>query len=141
MKKLLATAVALAVAVAVSTATMAHTNSIGYVGDGNGGLNFWYGSWHDNTQFNEAEIKIVRPDGSSSVDAFNLLSQDSPAGLLSGVNFFSSDGTQLIPYDPQAQHPMGMPMESYTWQGINYTGLATGQYTFVYIPLGDAEST
>jgi len=141
MKKFLATAVALAVSAVVSTATLAHTNSIGYVGDGNGGLNFWYGSWHDNTQFNEAEIKIIRPDGSTSIDAFNLLSQDSPAGLISGVNFFSSDGTQLIPYDPNAQHPMGMPMESYTWQGLNYTGLVTGQYTFVYIPLGDAESS
>ena len=141
MKKLLATAVAVAVATVVSTTTLAHTNSIGYVGDGSGGLNFWYGSWHDNTQFNEAEIKIIRPDGSTSIDAFNLLSQDSPAGLISGVNFFSSDGTQLIPYDPNAQHPMGMPMESYTWQGINYQNLVTGQYTFIYIPLGDPEST
>jgi len=129
------------IAALLSTSALAHTNSIGYVGDGNGGLNFWYGSWHDGTQFNEAEIKIIRPDGTSSINAFNLLSQDSPAGLLSGVNFFGSDGTQLVPYDPQAQHPMGMPMESYTWQGINYTGLVTGQYTFVYIPLGDAEST
>ena len=129
------------IATLLSTSALAHTNSIGYVGDGSGGLNFWYGSWHDNTQFNEAEIKIIRPDGTSSINAFNLLSQDSPAGLLSGVNFFGSDGTQLVPYDPQAQHPMGMPMESYTWQGLNYTGLVTGQYTFVYIPLGDAESS
>lgn len=136
-KKLIAAAVAASL---MSSTALAHTNSIGYVGDGNGGLNFWYGSWHDNTQFNEAEIKIIRPDGTTSVDAFDLLSQDSPAGLISGVNFFSSDGTQLIPYDPNAQHPQGMPMESYTWQGINYTNLATGQYTFVYIPLGDPES-
>lgn len=137
-KKIIAGAVA--ASLWASTA-LAHTNSIGYVGDGNGGINFWYGSWHDNTQFNEAQIKIIRPDGSTSIDAFDLLSQDSPAGLISGVNFFSSDGTQLIPYDPNTQHPMGMPMESYTWQGLNYANLPTGQYTFVYIPLGDAEST
>jgi hypothetical protein len=31
-------------------------------------------------------------------------------------------------------------MESYTWQGLNYAGLTPGQYTFVYIPLGDVES-
>lgn len=136
-KKLIAAAVAASL---MSSTALAHTNSIGYVGDGNGGINFWYGSWHDNTQFNEAEIKIIRPDGTTSIDAFNLLSQDSPAGLISGVNFFSSDGTQLIPYDPNAQHPMGMPMESYTWQGLNYANLPTGQYTFVYIPLGDPES-
>ena len=136
MKKILATAVALAVSAVVSTTTLAHTNSIGYVGDGNGGLNFWYGNWHGQA-FNEAEIKIIKPDGSTSIDAFNLLSQNSPAGLISGVNFFTSDGTQLVPYDPNG--PTGQ--ESYVWQGINYTGLATGQYTFVYIPLGDAESS
>jgi hypothetical protein len=124
----------------LSTSALAHTNSVGYVGDGTGGLNFYYGSWHNNTQFNEAEIKIINPDGTSSISAFNLLEQDSPAGLLTGVNYFSSDGTALIPYDTTAVHPMGMPMESYTWQGLNYAGLTPGQYTFVYIPLGDVES-
>jgi len=119
----------------MSTTALAHTNSIGYVGDGNGGINFWYGSWHDNTQFNEAEIKITKPDGSTSIDAFNLLSQDSPAGLISGVNYFGSDGTQLIPYDVNTGGG-----ESYTWQGLNYANLPTGVYTFTYIPLGDAES-
>ena len=123
------------VASLMSSTALAHTNSVGYVGDGNGGINFWYGSWHDNTQFNEAEIKITKPDGTTSVDAFNLLSQDSPAGLLSGVNYFGSDGTQLIPYDINAGGG-----ESYTWQGLNYANLPTGNYTFTYIPLGDAES-
>ena len=124
------------VAALLSTTALSHTNSIGYVGDGNGGLNFWYGNWHG-MAFNEAEIKIIRPDGTTSINAFNLLSQNSPAGLISGVNFFTSDGTQLVPYDPNG--PTGQ--ESYVWQGINYTGLVTGQYTFVYIPLGDAESS
>ena len=119
----------------MSSTALAHTNSIGYVGDGNGGINFWYGSWHDNTQFNEAEIKITKPDGSTSIDAFNLLSQDSPAGLISGVNYFGSDGTQLIPYDVNTGGG-----ESYTWQGLNYANLPTGVYTFTYIPLGDPES-
>lgn len=136
-KKIIAGVVAASL---MASTALAHTNSIGYVGDGNGGLNFYYGSWHDGTQFNEAELKIIRPDGTTSIDAFNLLEQDSPAGLLSGINFFTSDGTQLVPYDPNTPHPMGMPNESYTWQGVNYQNLATGQYTFVYIPLGDAES-
>jgi len=137
----------------LSTTALAHTNSVGYVGDGSGGLNFWYGSWHDNTTFNEAEIKIEGTDANGtaytwsdgnggtqtySIDAFNLLSQDSPAGLISGVNYFTSDGTQLIPYDPSDSNGGG---ESYTWQGMNYTNLAPGDYTFTYIPLQDAEST
>lgn len=124
----------------MSSTALAHTNSIGYVGDGNGGLNFWYGSWHDNTQFNEAEIKITHPDGTTSIDAFDLLSQDSPAGLISGVNFFTSDGSQLVAYDPTGASNGGTTQESYTWQGLNYT-LAPGTYTFTYIPLGDAESS
>jgi len=111
-------AAAVMVASLMSSTALAHTNSIGYVGDGNGGINFWYGSWHDNTQFNEAEIKITKPDGSTSIDAFNLLSQDSPAGLISGVNYFGSDGTQLIPYDINTGGG-----ESYTWQGLNYANV------------------
>lgn len=124
-----------------TTPVFAHTNSIGYVGDGNGGLTFWYGSWHDNTTFNEAEIKIEGANGTTftaQIDEFDLLSQDSPAGLISGVNFFTSDGTQLIDYDPDDPNGGG---ESYTWQGINYANLQPGDYTFTYIPLGDAESS
>ena len=140
----------------LSTTALAHTNSVGYVGDGNGGLNFWYGSWHDGTTFNEAEIKIEGTDASGtaytwsdgnggtqtySIDAFNLLSQDSPAGLISGVNYFTSDGTQLVPYDPTGASNNGTTQESYTWQGMNYTNLAPGDYTFTYIPLNDPLST
>lgn len=133
--------IACLVAAFIGTSALAHTNSIGYVGDGSGGLNFWYGNWHPSTTFNEAEIKITRPDGTTSISAFNLLSSSTPAGLISGVNYFSSDGTQLIPYNPSTVHPMGMPMTSYVWQGMNYTGLSAGTYTFTYIPLGDAESS
>lgn len=137
-KKIIAAAVAASL---MSSTALAHTNSIGYVGDGNGGLNFWYGSWHNNTNFNEAEIKITKPDGSTSIDAFNLLTTSSPAGLISGVNFFTSDGTQLVPYDPTGATNGGTTQESYVWQGINYTNLATGNYTLTYIPLGSAESS
>ncbi|MEK9694091.1 MAG: hypothetical protein VW235_14325, partial [Rhodospirillaceae bacterium] len=140
----------------LSTTALAHTNSVGYVGDGNGGLNFWYGSWHDGTTFNEAEIKIEGTDANGtaytwsdgnggtqtySIDAFNLLSQDSPAGLISGVNYFTSDGTQLVAYDPTGASNGGTTQESYTWQGMNYTNLAPGDYTFTYIPLNDPLST
>lgn len=129
------------VATLVGTSALAHTNSVGYVGDGNGNLTVWYGSWHDNTQFNEAELKVVDSNNVKlSQKQFDLLSQDSPAGLISGVNYFTSDGTQLQPYDPNTPHPQGMPNESYTWQGATFQ-LAPGNYTFVYIPLGDAEST
>jgi hypothetical protein len=137
MKKTIIAGVIMAL---LSTSALSHTNSIGYVGDGTGGINFWYGNWHGQP-FNEAEIKIIRPDGTTSISAFNLLSQNSPAGLLPGVNFFTSNQTILVPYDPTGLTNGNVPQESYAWQGINYQNLATGTYTFVYIPLGDPESS
>src|SRR5210317_875454 len=120
----------------MSSTALAHTNSVGYVGDGNGDITVWYGSWHDGTTFNEAELKVLDAnDAKITQTQFNLLSQDSPAGLISGVNYFGSDGTQLIDYDVNTGGG-----ESYTWQGATFT-LAPGDYTFVYIPLQDAEST
>jgi hypothetical protein len=120
----------------MSSTALAHTNSVGYVGDGNGDITVWYGSWHDGTTFNEAELKVLDSnDAKITQTQFNLLSQDSPAGLISGVNYFGSDGTQLIDYDVNTGGG-----ESYTWQGATFQ-LRPGDYTFVYIPLQDAEST
>ena len=129
-------AAAIMTASLMSSTALAHTNSVGYVGDGTGKITVWYGAWHDNTQFNEAELKVLDSnDAKITQKQFDLLSQDSPAGLLSGVNYFGSDGTKLIPYDVNTGGG-----ESYTWQGATFT-LAPGDYTFVYIPLQDAEST
>ena len=123
--------------------TLAHTNSIGYVGDGSGGVTFWYGSWHSGTTFNEAEIKLEGSNGTSygpTITQFTELESSTPSGLVPGTNYFTSDGTQLVPYDPTGATNGGTTQESYTWQGVNFTGLAAGDYTFTYIPLGDAES-
>lgn len=136
-KKALAAASAILMGT-LPTATLAHTNSIGYVGDGQGGITFWYGSWHGGTNFNEAEIKLEGANGTSyttTINQFNLLQNSTPAGLIPGTNYFTSDGTQLVPYgDPNGGG------DSYTWQGLNFTGLAAGDYTFTYIPLGDPQS-
>ncbi len=40
------------------TAALAHTNSIGYVGGGNGSVTFWYGNWHPGTNFNEGRRRF-----------------------------------------------------------------------------------
>jgi hypothetical protein len=137
--KALAAASALALGLAPATA-LAHTNSIGYVGDGQGGITFWYGSWHSGTNFNEAEIKLEGANSTTfgpTITQFTLLQSSTPAGLIPGTNYFTSDGTQLIPYDPNNWSGGG---ESYTWQGVTFTGLSAGDYTFTYIPLGDPES-
>jgi len=120
------------------TATFAHTNSIGYVGNGGGSITFWYGTYH-NTNFNEAELKLEGANGTSyttQIVQFNQLTTTTPTGLDPTVNYFTTDGTQLIPYS-DATAAGG---QSNTWQGVTFTGLAAGDYTFTYIPLGDAES-
>ena len=47
----------------------AHTNAIGYSGDGSGDITFWYGNWHSNTGsngvFNEGEIKLEGVNGTT----------------------------------------------------------------------------
>ena len=134
-KKALAGASALLMGTSTLPA-LSHTNSIGYVGNGTGGVTFWYGNWHPGTTFNEAELKLEGANGTSyttTITQFNLLENSTPAGLIPGTNYFTSDGTQLVPYDTNIQ-------TSSTWQGVTFTGLSAGDYTFTYIPLGDAES-
>ena len=109
-----------------------HTNSIGYVGEGAGSVVFWYGSWHSNTTFNEGSLQLVGANGTTYpavVTPFNLFSSTVPTGLTAGTNWFQSDGTQLVPYG-QGQSV------SYVYQGVRFTNLQPGTYTFTYIPLG-----
>jgi hypothetical protein len=121
-----------AVALALSPATvLAHTNSIGYVGGGNGSVTFWYGNWHPGTTFNEGNLTLVGINGNSFPSTtvnWTLLSSTEPAGLIPGTNYFTSDGSQLVAYPSS-------PI-SYTWQGVTFTGLAAGDYQFTYNAAG-----
>jgi hypothetical protein len=120
----------------VPTAALAHTNSIGYVGGGGGSVTFWYGNWHPGTTFNEGNLTLQGINGTSFAPTtvnWTLLQQTMPDGLIPGTNYFTSDGTQLIPYDPSNYSGGG---ESYTWQGVTFTGLSAGDYQFTYNAAG-----
>ena len=122
----------------MSTTALAHTNSIGYVSDANGNVTFYYGTYHT-TNFNEAELKLEGANGTqytTTITQFNELSSTTPNGLFPGVNYFTTDGTQLIAYSDS----VAAGGQSNTWQGLTFQGLAAGDYTFTYIPLGDTES-
>lgn len=124
---------AFALFLSTSSVTNSHTNSIGFVGEGAGTVSFWYGSWHSNTTFNEGSLQLVGSNGTSYgpvVTPFNLFSATVPTGLVAGTNYFQSNGTVLVPYG-QAQ------TVSYVYQGVRFTNLQPGQYTFTYIPLGN----
>ena len=121
-------------------AALAHTNSIGYVGNGTGGVTFWYGSWHGGTTFNEGELKLEGANGTTfnpTITQFTIINNATPNGLVPGTNYFQSDGTALVGYQSSPGVGNG---ESYTWQGVTFNSLAAGDYTFTYIPLGNAES-
>jgi len=131
-----ALAVASALLMGAPTAVLAHTNSIGYVGGGGGNVTFWYGNWHPGTTFNEGTLTLQGINGTSFAPTtvnWSLLSGTMPDGLIPGTNYFTSDGTQLIPYDPSNYAGGG---QSYTWQGVTFTGLSAGDYQFTYNAAG-----
>jgi hypothetical protein len=118
--------------IGVPTASLSHTNSIGYVGGGSGAVTFWYGNWHPGTTFNEGTLTLQGINGtnfSPSTVNWTLIQQTMPDGLIPGTNYFTSDGTQLVPYDPNVQ-------TSYSWQGVTFTGLSAGDYQFTYNAAG-----
>jgi len=127
-----ALAVASVLLIGVPTASLSHTNSIGYVGGGNGAVTFWYGNWHPGTTFNEGTLTLQGINGtnfSPSTVNWTLIQQTMPDGLIPGTNYFTSNGTALVPYDPNVQ-------TSYSWQGVTFTGLSAGDYQFTYNAAG-----
>jgi len=125
---------------AVMPLSHAHTTSVGYIaplGSSNT-ITFWYGTYHADVtlgQF-EGQFKLVGDNGfSQTVDFTQIVgtgqtNTQAPVGLEDGVNNFyaeSESGTKLV-----ATPPSNGP--SLVWQGVTFTGLAAGTYTYTYIP-------
>jgi len=131
-----ALAAASALLLGAPTAALAHTNSIGYVGDGAGSVTFWYGSWHAGTSFTEGSMTLQGVNGNTFAPTtvnWTLLQNTQPTGLIPGTNYFQSNGTSLIPYgDPSAVYGS---TQSYTWQGVTFNSLGAGDYQFTYNPI------
>ena len=126
-----ALAVASALLMGAPTAVLAHTNSIGYVGDGNGGVTFWYGNWHPGTTFTEGSMTLQGVNGNAFAPTtvnWTLIQNTMPSGLIPGTNYYTSNGISLVPYNTNIQ-------TSYTWQGVSFTGLSAGDYQFTYNPI------
>ncbi len=120
--------------------SFAHTNSVCYINSGLGAVTFWYGSWHSGTSYNEGELKLSGTGATSygpAIVEFSQLVHTTPAGCTPGTNYFNTDGSDLIAYGSNT----GIKWESHVWQGVTFTGLAVGSYTFEYIPIGHAESS
>lgn len=111
-----------------SQGAWAHTNSVGYENAGPGSVNFWYGTYHGGTTFTEGSMQLVGPGGFNVTSPFTMVVNTKPVGLIDGETNFYSDGTQLVGTDVDGY---GV----YTWQGVNFSGLSAGDYTFTYIPI------
>ena len=72
----------------VPTAALAHTNSIGYVGAGNGTVTFWYGNWHPGTTFTEGSMTLQGVNGTNYAVSSQLVSKQSLILPLQTTLFF-----------------------------------------------------
>jgi len=130
-------------AVAGAPGARAHTVSIGYAFTGPGAVTLWYGSYHADATFNEANVQLVGPQFNQTI-VYTLISSVKPAGLIDGVNNFYSNtaGTALVgtPQIVASTDGSGGSFNPATqsilnWQGAIFTGLKPGTYTFTYNPL------
>lgn len=106
----------------------AHTSSVGYENAGPGAVTFWYGTYHDpsETTYFEGSFALEGVNVSySKTVSFTLLTATRPAGLVDGTTNFYSDGTKLVG---------SSDWTILTWQGVTFTGLSAGTYTFTYVP-------
>jgi fibronectin-binding autotransporter adhesin len=116
---------ALAVAVLSGPAALAHTTSVGYEVLPSNTVEIWYGTYHQ-TNFTEGSLSFVGNNGYSSTVNFTDLTTAKPVGLIDGTTNFFSNGSALV----------GVPNRVInTWQGVTFTNLRAGTYTFTYIPL------
>ncbi|MET0506106.1 MAG: hypothetical protein ABWZ85_12350, partial [Luteibacter sp.] len=117
-------------ALAGTSAAYAHTTSIGYTNSGNNALSFYYGTYHSSaeTTYTEGSLHLTSTAGFDQTVGFNILTASKPAGLVDGDTNFYSNGTSLV----------GTPTNSIlNWQGVQFTGLVHGTYTFTYIPVAN----
>ena len=133
-----------------SIQTFAHTNSIGYVSDGGGDVTFWYGNWHaEGAWYNEGTLSLQGINGTSynATLPFNILKVgliNEPSGLIPGTNYFSSNYFALVPYGGVNYAAFNINNvtfdQSYNWQGVRFTGLLAGTYSFTYNPVAGSAS-
>jgi autotransporter-associated beta strand protein len=117
----------------------AHTISVGYTNNGSGNLTFWYGTYHAPTEANhfEGQFQLIGPNGYSALVDFTQLVSATPQGLEDGVNNFyaaGSTGTTLTP-DNETSPLGGGPV--LTWQGVSFSNLLPGVYTYTYVPIAN----
>lgn len=130
----LSLAAAAAVAI-LSTAAHAHTSSLGYEPGSNAGeVIFWAGSYeHGGSVLNEGTFTLTGIDTiyNAVVNANIAPTSVKPSGLVDGTNnfFWAEDGFGGYTF-PVNTDPIIFGLGISHWQGISFSGLAPGTYSF-----------
>lgn len=123
---------------AISGSAAAHTSSLGYVpGATPGSVTFWAGSYeHGSTVFNEGTFTLTGISDPTFIQvvAANVLPTNTrPTGLVDGTNnfFWAVDPFSPTGYSfPNSVDPIIFGLGIAHWQGISFTGLTPGTYSF-----------
>ena len=126
-------AAGVSLALAGTSGAYAHTTSIGYANAGDDALSFYYGTYHDPSEatYHEGSFHLTSDNGFDTTTAFTILTSTKPTGLIDGdTNFYSGSSINYLSADPSV---VGQAI--LTWQGVTFTNLAAGTYTFTYLPI------
>jgi autotransporter-associated beta strand protein len=123
-------------ALAGTTSAFAHTTSIGYTNSGNDALSFYFGTYHagSETTYTEGSLHLTSTAGFDQTVSFSILTGTKPTGLVDGDNnFYSYTGMTTLSGNPAvvASGPI------LNWQGVTFTNLVHGTYTFTYVPIAN----
>ena len=133
MRKL--TIAAALVGASIAASASAHTTSLGYVPGANPGeVTFWTGSYeHGSTPNNEGVFTlqgVTDPTFLQVVGANVTPTATMPSGLIDGVNNFHWDTAAGLGGAYGLNAANTGTFAPVWWQGITFTGLAAGTYTF-----------
>lgn len=117
-----------------------HTTSIGYTNTGQNAVTFWYGTYHNGTNFTEGQLKLEGINGTNFDEqtvSFTTVVQEKPDGLNDGDNNFFTNGTVLVGNFNESSYQGTI----HAWQGVEFTDLNAGNYRFTYIPIAQPTAT
>jgi len=122
----------------------AHVISIGYVNSGPGSVSFYYGSYHNPSEFpafgTEGSLQLEGINGNPFAPVivpFTIHSSTKPVGLTDGTNNFYASSS----LDDGVLESTNSILTVLRWQGVSFAGLSPGDYRFTYIPIANPTVT
>jgi len=97
-------------------------------------VTFWYGTYHSGVTSKEGSFHLLGQDVTyDSTVNFTDLVTVKPTGLVDGTTNFYSNGTALT--------GTNTGQAILAWQGVTFSNLLAGTYTFSYVPIANPTQT